>query len=80
LSEPWGLAFNSTGDLFVADLGSANVYEFTPSGAKSTFASGLHEPAGLAFQGVTLPVPEPSTWALIGVGLSALLVLRRRKA
>ena len=38
---PVGLAFNSAGDLFVADFGSGNIYEFTPGGAQSTFASGL---------------------------------------
>ena len=38
---PDGLAFNSAGDLFVADVSSGNIYEFTPGGAQSTFASGL---------------------------------------
>ena len=28
---------------------SGNIYEFTPSGAQSTFASGLNQPSGLAF-------------------------------
>jgi hypothetical protein len=36
-------------NLFVADFGSGNIYEFTPGGAQSTFASGLSSPAGLAF-------------------------------
>jgi len=35
-------------NLFEADFGSGNIYEFTPGGAQSTFASELH-PAGLAF-------------------------------
>ena len=38
-------------DLFVADYGSNTIYKFTPSGSRSTFASGLNGPAGLAFDG-----------------------------
>ena len=33
LCDPYGLAFNSAGDLFEADYGSGNIYEFTPGGA-----------------------------------------------
>ena len=43
------LAFNSAGNLFVADQNSGNIYEFTPGGVQSTFASGLDYPYGLAF-------------------------------
>jgi hypothetical protein len=53
LNGPTGLAFNSAGNLFVAD-GSGNIYEFTPGGVRSTFASGysyseFFAPEGLAF-------------------------------
>ena len=65
------LAFNSTGDLFVATAGngqgSAAIYEFTPAGAQSTFASGLLAPVGLAFQ----PVPEPSDLQLLAASTIA---------
>ena len=37
------------GDLFESDFGSGNIYEFTPGGTRSTFASGLISPQGLAF-------------------------------
>jgi hypothetical protein len=50
---PAGLAFNSAGDLFVADdqvpIGSGKIYEFSPDGTQSTFASGLDNPGFLAF-------------------------------
>lgn len=39
----------AVGDLYQADFGSGNVYRYTPAGVKSTFASGLGSPAGLAF-------------------------------
>jgi len=38
----------------------------------------LRDPVGLAFQGVKLPVPEPSTLGLVAVGVTAFLVCRRR--
>lgn len=61
-------------NLFEADYGSGNIYKFTPVGVKSTFASGLNQPAYLAFQ----PVPEPSALELLAVGATALLVHRHR--
>ena len=36
-------------NLFVSDMASGNICEFTPSGVQSTFATGLGYPAGLAF-------------------------------
>ena len=54
LSTPEGMAFNSAGDLFVAEFGAANgnygsIVEITPGGVQSTFASGLNSPVALAF-------------------------------
>jgi sugar lactone lactonase YvrE len=41
----------SAQNLFEADGFSGNIYEFTPSGVQSTFASGLQYPESLAFNG-----------------------------
>jgi sugar lactone lactonase YvrE len=38
----------SPGDLFEADFSSGNIYKFDPSGGRKTFASGLHDPEGMA--------------------------------
>src|SRR5215469_10239793 len=42
LTSPQGLAFDSAGNLFVADRGTSNgdgrIYKFTPQGVRSTFA------------------------------------------
>jgi hypothetical protein len=75
LNDPQGLAFDSVGDLFVA-TSVGNIYEFTPGGAETTFATGLTIPTFLAFGPV--PVPEPSALGLLAVGAIALLVRRRR--
>src|SRR5215467_16373583 len=39
----------ATGDLFEADYNSGSIFKFTSSGTRSTFASGLVGPRGLAF-------------------------------
>lgn len=49
LSQPSGMVVNGAGDLFEADTATGNIYEFTPGGARSTFASGVGLPVGLAF-------------------------------
>ena len=46
LSNPQGLVFDSSGNLFVADSGV--IYKFSPDGVRTTFASGLSGPIGLA--------------------------------
>ena len=49
LNGPFGLAFDSSGNVFEGDFGSNTIFKFTPDGTKSTFASGLSGPIGLAF-------------------------------
>jgi hypothetical protein len=52
LNQPWGLAFDGAGNLFVSNYGDHRIYKFTPGGVRTTFAtftSGLKGPQGLAF-------------------------------
>ena len=55
LSYPQGLAFDSAGNLFVAQWGSSgkstigSIIMITPGGVQSTLATGLSNPDGLAF-------------------------------
>ena len=49
---PAGLAFDSSGNLFVTTLGNRPndaILVFTPTGMESTFATGLNNPHGMAF-------------------------------
>jgi hypothetical protein len=54
LTDPWDVAFDNAGNLFVVDyassglVGNAAVYKITPNGVRTTFASGLSYPAYLA--------------------------------
>jgi sugar lactone lactonase YvrE len=46
--EPWGLAFDADGNLFVANASDGTVSKVTPAGIVSTFASGFSDPLALA--------------------------------
>jgi hypothetical protein len=58
LNSPQGLAFDHSGNLYVADAGSGNVFKFTVGGVRTTFASGLDNPIGLVIDGPDLLVAE----------------------
>ena len=49
LSYPSYLAVDKTGNLFVADYHNGIIYEYKPSGSRTTFASGLNRPGAMAF-------------------------------
>jgi DNA-binding beta-propeller fold protein YncE len=73
---PLALAVDNAGDVFMANgyWGLGDIDKFTPNGQGSIFAAGF--PEGLAFQ----PVPEPSTWVMVGMGLGLFLSgLRSRR-
>ena len=79
LAIPLGLAFDSDGNLYAANITNF-IEEFAPDGTPSRFAtdpgngSVLHSPQYIAI-GV---VPEPSSLALLGIGMSAVIVAMRR--
>jgi sugar lactone lactonase YvrE len=68
----WGLAFDSSGNLFATDSGS-NIYQVDTNGMVTTYASDLFTGTYLTFG----PVPEPSSWSLLGGSAIALLLLGR---
>src|SRR5919204_335708 len=70
LTTPFALAFDSGGNLFVADGGDpwdyppvdGAVYKFTPTGLRSIFASGLTYPNGLAIDSADNLFVAESRW------------------
>jgi len=60
--------------------GTSDFYQSNPGNHNTQYATDLGA-FGLSSGGVLTfdPVPEPSTWAMIGSGALALLALRRRK-
>ena len=73
LNVPTGLAFDSAGNLYAANGNNNTIEKFTPGGVGSFFATGPNDPSLIAIQ-----VPEPSTFAILSIGIPALLALRRR--
>ena len=71
------MAFDASGNLFVAEANSNSIDKITSGGSVSTFATGLNAPLGLAFGAA--PIPEPSTWAMLAGGFGSLLAFRRRR-
>ena len=76
----------STQTLYVAEVANGvsncctqNVYAITSGGSLSTFGTGLYDPAGIAFYSGASAAPEPNTWLMMGAGVLAV-VLKRRKA
>jgi DNA-binding beta-propeller fold protein YncE len=79
LGDPDGIAVDGS-DLFVANFGSDTIGEYTTSGAtvNAALISGLFNPEGIAIV-ATPTVPEPSTWALMLVGVAGLALAGYRQ-
>ncbi len=71
LNSPYGLAFDPSGNLYIADLGNARVRRMMPGGTISTVAGGGTLPAGGANEGglaTTVSLLAPRNVALDGTG------------
>lgn len=66
-NPPSFMACDKNGDVFASYGG--NIMEYNTNGVGRVFASGLDSPRALAFQ----PVPEPSTWAMLAMGIGVIL-------
>jgi DNA-binding beta-propeller fold protein YncE len=74
LQAPIGLAFDSSGNLFVADHFTDSILKIDPDGNMSLFASGFGDPDFLASE-----IPEPSSFLLLAFGATTLVALLKRK-
>ncbi len=71
LNSPYGLAFDGTGNLYVADLGNARVRRISIDGTIATVAGGGSLPAGGMNEGssaTTIALAEPRNVAVDGHG------------
>jgi outer membrane protein assembly factor BamB len=81
---PTGLVYDfGTGDLYMTEVfygisspGQQSVFAFSPTGAQSTFASGLYLPYGIADL-QSAATPEPGSFVLLA-GALVPIGLRRR--
>ena len=77
-SMPLGLTADKNGNVFIADWSNRDVVKIQSDGTQSIYASGLNYPGSIVLSPVS--VPEPSTYALFGIGtIGMLLVIRRKK-
>ena len=79
--QPYGMAFNAAGNLFVANYTSNVIDEITPAGVVTPFVTGLGSTTHLLFAEQP-STPEPGTVALFASSVMAgagALVRRRRK-
>ena len=88
IDQPTAIAIDPNNNLYVsvAVQGSySQIVKIDQNGLVSPFISDstnlLGTPSwGIAFNNVNLPIPEPSTYALFGIGaIGMLMVLRRKK-
>jgi len=77
-AEVEGLAFDSAGDLLVANGGGASVFAVAPNGDQRTIATGLPIATGLAVEPVASPVPEPATALIFAIAVAGLGLTRQR--
>jgi sugar lactone lactonase YvrE len=80
LTAPRGIAIDSDGNIFVANDCANTVTEYTAGGLVNTYTSTISDPSFITTLATdTLPVPEPSTYALLTASLGYLFFMNRRK-
>ena len=72
----YGLAIDSQDNIFVGTYNGTTIGKYRPDGTvvNASFITGLGGVTSLVVQ----PVPEPSTYAIIGMGLAAAAIMRIR--
>jgi hypothetical protein len=75
---PEGLAFDSSGNLFVAIFGSNMIEKFTPGGTGSVFETGTSSPVFLALRPAAVPEPSSLALGILG-GLTMVASARDRR-
>jgi hypothetical protein len=76
--EVGGLAFDSSGNLFIPGSTGNVINEISPTGVVSQVTSSITDPLYMADPSVTLPVSLPEPSAIAVVALSSMAMLKRR--
>lgn len=73
ISYPYGLVFDTSDNLYVADAGNGRIRRITPQGIISTVATGLRSPRGLAIdhQSRTLYIAEAGRNRVVALDLNS---------
>jgi hypothetical protein len=67
---------DANNNLYVANLTAGSLVEYSYTGVQTTIATGI---GGATSVVMVNAVPEPSTYALFGIGAIGLLMVLRRK-
>ena len=77
LPSPSALACDASGNIYAGTSIAGLIYEFSPNGEFNAFAT---IGGSAQISALTFGVPEPSTYALFGLGIiGTLLAIRRRR-
>jgi sugar lactone lactonase YvrE len=81
VTTPHDVAFDSEGDLYVTDYSTDMVTEYNAAGQLiySYNTTDICGPTFLAFASNSLPVPEPSTYAMLLIAAAGLFYFQRRR-
>lgn len=79
LSDPKGLAIDSSGDVWVTDFDTNQVVEYNSLGNLINTFTNFSGPCLILAVPSSLPVPEPSTYAMLVLGLGLVAYVNRRR-
>jgi hypothetical protein len=76
LTSAYGVTAVGNGDIWVSDFGTGDINRYNSAGAlQSSFNAG----AGVTYITYSA-IPEPTTWGLLALGLTAVVTLGRRRS
>jgi hypothetical protein len=75
-NSAYGVTAVGNGDIWVSNYGTGDINRYNSAGA---FQSSFNVGAGVTYITYSA-IPEPTTWGLLALGLTAVATLRRRRS